>query len=137
MNLRIFDSESALAAGLDEAIRATLSTELRPRVLDTRSLPPPSNHDAGQSAIEWIGSSDGIPHVELLITEPESIPESVTASRVFLVPRPGAIPTPADAGDIQGRLPAEADIWWFVTRDEWERHGGMSRDPTPDNTRAS
>ncbi|MBW3564020.1 MAG: hypothetical protein KY459_04790 [Acidobacteria bacterium] len=128
MNLRIFDSDEDLVAGLAEAIRAALASEIRPRIVTT--LPEQLNETLhallSDLGAEWIRDPAGA-HAELLVALWKRGVIAASAPRWFIVAGSDAELDQEEAFRLLEEAPEETSIWWFITRDRWQRLGGLNR----------
>lgn len=129
MNLRIFDSDEELVAGLAEAIRAALASEIRPRIVTSLSgkLDETLQSNLTDLSAEWIRDPSGAPHAELLVAVWDQGVIAASAPRWFIVAGNDVDLDQEEAFRLIEEAPEETSIWWFVTRDRWERLGGMNR----------
>lgn len=132
MNLRVFDSDEELVAGLAEAIRAAVASEIRPRIVTSLS----DELDETLQAIlpdlspEWIRDPAGA-HAELLVALWKGGVIAASAPRWFIVAGSDVEIDQEEAYRLLEEAPEETDVWWFVTRDRWERLGGINRPLSP------
>lgn len=129
MNLRIFDSDEELVAGLADAIRAALASEIRPRIVTSLSeeLDQTLQTTLSDLSPEWIRDPASAPHAELLVALWKGGVIAASAPRWFIVAGSDVELDQEEAFRLLEEAPEETAVWWFVTRDRWERLGGMNR----------